>query len=86
MFSGCVKLQLHATIFCAAGEEATRFAGQTVNFNSCFIRTSFTGLQGIAPDLWNYTMVSSLHTTTFGGVGNSLTSLSNYALVPVGWK
>jgi hypothetical protein len=87
-FNGCVKAQLHNTIFCAAGEEGTRFLNKTVNFTSCFTRTSFSGIQGIAPDLWNYNFGTGTPTTTtcFSGAGNSLTSLSNYADVPTAWK
>ncbi|MFA5767332.1 MAG: hypothetical protein WC919_05395 [Candidatus Paceibacterota bacterium] len=87
-FNGCTKAQLHSTIFCAVGEEDTRFLNKTVNFTNCFARTSFSGVQGIAPDLWNYDFGTgaSTKTTCFSGAGNSLTSLSNYADIPVAWK
>lgn len=52
-FYGCTKFQISADIFYAAGEQATRFLNKTVNFANCFYRSSFTGSQGTAPDLWN---------------------------------
>ena len=54
-------------------EQSTRFLNQSVNFESCFERTSFTGTIGEAPDLWNCDF------------GNSLTSISNYSTIPSAW-
>lgn len=87
-FNGCIKLELHTSIFCAAGEEGTRFLNKSVSFSSCFSRTSYSGSQGTAPDLWNYLYGTGTptKTTCFGGAGNSLVSLSNYASIPVTWK
>lgn len=84
-FYGCLKLQLHTTIFCTTGQTATRFSGQTINLTSCFDRASFTGTQGTAPDLWNYTFGTVTSTDCFNGAGNSLTSLTNYASIPAPW-
>ena len=159
-FSNCVKLQVLSNIFYEPGEETTRFLNLTVDFTSVFYRTSFSGVQGVAPNLWTcdfgetitlstapatnwaagdtitgqtsgatalvVSKVSSLvykikqhigtftlgetigvtgvpaklaaqdgshptfsgtpiSTTCFGGAGNSLTSLSNYASIPTGW-
>ena len=50
---GCIKLQQDANMFYGAGEQSTRFLDQAVNFQQCFDRDSFTGIQGTAPDLWN---------------------------------
>jgi hypothetical protein len=63
-------------------------AAWNVNFTNCFNRTTFTGVQGTAPDLWNYNFGTgtSTKTTCYGGAGNSLTSISNYADIPVAWK
>ena len=84
-FQNCLKLQLISDLFCTAGDEATRFAGQTIDFTSCFNRASFTGTQGTAPELWDYTMTSSTKTDCFGGDGNSTISLDNYADIPGTW-
>lgn len=84
-FDGCIAMQQTADIFYAAGEQATRFAGKTVNFTNCFLRGSFTGVQGTAPDLWNCTFTASTKTLCWGNTGNSLTSLTNYASIPVAW-
>ena len=87
VFQGCTKLQLHASIFFGAGEESTRFLNITVSFQDAFNRTSFTGTQGVAPDLWacNFGTGTPTKTTCFGGAGNSETSLSNYASIPIAW-
>lgn len=87
-FSNCPKLQLNANIFYGDGEQATRFLNQSPNFQYCFNRSSFTGVQGVAPDLWNCTFGTGtpIKTLCFGGAGNSLTSISNYASIPSTWK
>lgn len=83
----CPKLQQTANIFYAAGEETTRFLDRSIDFTECFHRNSFTGVQGIAPDLWNCDFGTGTPTKTacFGGAGNSPTSLSNYASIPGDW-
>lgn len=86
-FFYCRKLQLNTSIFCdESSEMATRFAGKTINFTNCFNRDSFTGSQGVAPQLWNYTFGSFTSTTCYAGSGNSATSLSNYSDIPTAWK
>ena len=87
-FYGCAKAQYNINIFYAVGEEGTRFSNKTVNFDSCFYRTSFSGIQGTAPDLWNCDFGTGTPTKTicYGGAGNSLTSLANYDDIPVEWK
>jgi len=87
-FTGCVKLQLNRNIFYADGEQSTRFLNQSISFNACFLRNSFTGIQGEAPDLWNCDFGTGTPITTrcYANSGNSLTSLSNYADIPAGWK
>ena len=86
-FKNCTKLQLNATIFYAVGESGTRFLNQSVSFFYCFFRVSFTGTQGTAPDLWNCNFGTGTPTKTscFAGAGNSITSLDNYADIPVAW-
>jgi len=87
-FYGCNKLQLNAWIFYASGDEDTRFLNQSPDFTSCFERTSFTGTQGTAPALWDCSFGTGTEVSTdcFGGAGNSLTSLDNYASIPSGWR
>lgn len=51
-FFGCLKLQQNANIFYQAGAQATRFLNINSDFEGCFSRASFTGIQGTAPDLW----------------------------------
>lgn len=48
----CPKLRLNKYIFFAAGEESTRFLNRYSSFIECFSRSSFTGTQGSAPELW----------------------------------
>jgi hypothetical protein len=86
-FYNCYKLQLNRNIFYADGEQTTRFLNKSVNFLNCFNRSSFTGVQGEAPDLWNCDFGTETPTKTdaFEGAGNSLISLSNYASIPVDW-
>jgi hypothetical protein len=160
-FYGCTKLQVLSNTFYEPGEEATRFLNRVSDFTSAFSRTSFSGTQGVAPNLWTcdfgetitlslapasdwvggdtitgqtsgatavvVAKVSALvykikqhfgtfslgeivgvtgtptklalqgganptfagtpvSTSCFAGAGNSITSLSNYALIPASWK
>ena len=86
-FYGCNKLQLNPYIFYAAGEQGTRFLNRVSDFTECFSRSSFTGTQGTAPDLWNCNFGTGTPTKTncYSGAGNSLTSLSNYNSIPQSW-
>jgi hypothetical protein len=85
--SMCSKLQLNKNIFYADGEQATRFKNKNTDFTRCFSRTSFTGIQGEAPDLWNCDFGTGTIITTdcFAGAGNTLTSISNYESIPNAW-
>lgn len=83
-FFGCYKLSLREDMF--GHDYANRFAGKTVILINCFSRTSFTGTQGTAPQLWNFTYGSVTRAGCFAGAGNSETSLSNYADIPTDWK
>lgn len=87
-FQGCSKLQVNSDLFYQAGESATRFLNKSVSFSSCFYRTSFSGTIGTAPDLWNCDFGTGTPVTTlcYGGSGNSLSSLSNYASIPGAWR
>ena len=51
-FYGCTKLQVLSNTFYEPGEEATRFLNRVSDFTSAFSRTSFSGTQGVAPNLW----------------------------------
>jgi uncharacterized delta-60 repeat protein len=89
-FQNCDKLQLNRNIFYADGEQSTRFSDvqSSINFDNCFDRVSFTGIQGEAPDLWNcdFGINTVIKTDCFNGAGNSVTSLSNYNSIPIDWK
>jgi len=86
-FDGCNKLQINPWTFYLDGEQSTRFLNQSPNFTNCFNRTTFTGVQGTAPDLWNCDFGTGTPTKTdcFNGDGNNTTSISNYASIPVEW-
>jgi hypothetical protein len=83
-----LKVQFSADIFYPAGEQGIRFLNKSVNFSNCFLRTSFNGIQGTAPDLWNcnFGTGTPIRTGCYSGAGNNVTSLSNYADIPVAWK
>lgn len=89
-FAHCNKLKISPNIWCDdATERTTRFAStpSRMNFTSCFAMDGFTGEQGTAPSLWDYTyddeQLDPLHSTAFAG--NSLSSLSNYGDIPNDW-
>lgn len=86
-FFNDTKLKVGANIFYAAGEETTRFAGNTLtDLSGCFFRNTYTGAAGTAPDLWNCTFGGTLKSSAaFGGAGNSTASLTNYSSIPAGW-
>jgi hypothetical protein len=86
-FSGCTSLKLNRNIFYSDGEEATRFLNKSVNFTSCFSRTSYLGILGEAPELWNCSFGTGTPTKTncFTGSGISITSVSNYCFIPLSW-
>jgi hypothetical protein len=86
-FCDCTKLQINPNTFTLPENKATRFASLgDVIFENTFNRSSFTGTQGTAPDLWNYTFgATPSKPGCFGGRGNSLTSLTNYADIPPAW-
>ena len=62
-----------------------RLANKTLDFSGCFYITSFSGTQGTAPQLWNYTC-SGTPTSSICFLGHSATSLTNYNAIPSGWK
>ncbi len=86
-FQYCRKLQISPWLFYADGEQSTRFLNKSCNFQECFDRSSFTGTQGTAPDLWNcdFGTGSVTKTDCFNGAGNSTTSLTNYNDIPAEW-
>lgn len=85
-FHSCYKLQLNQYIFYASGEENTRFLNKSPSFLNTFYRTSFTGTQGTAPELWNCDFGTGTPVTgAFSGAGNSTTSLTNYSSIPSAW-
>ena len=86
-FSGCTELQINPYTFYSDGEQSTRFLNKSIDFTSCFRRTSFTGIQGTAPELWNCNFGTGTPTRTdcFDGTGNNTTSISNYNDIPIEW-
>jgi len=86
VFWNNIKLSLNTTMFYNPGEESTVFLNKSINWYACFYRTSFSGTQGTAPNIWTCTIGTGTPVITcFGGAGNSSTSLSNYASIPGGW-
>jgi hypothetical protein len=83
VFGECVKLQQIKEIFASIGEEATRFLGKTVDMTGAFKVSSFSGVTGIAPDLWNY---AGTFTKTDCWDGHSVSTISNWDDVPAAWR
>jgi len=81
----CPKLQQNANIFYADGEQATRFLNQSVDFTNCFRVTSYTGDQGVAPDLWNCNFGTGTPIKTDCWQGHSVSTVSNFADIPADW-
>ena len=81
----CPKLQQNANIFYADGEQATRFLNQSVDFTNCFRVTSYTGDQGVAPDLWNCAFGTGTPIKTDCWQGHSVSTVSNFADIPADW-
>jgi hypothetical protein len=52
-FYGNTPLQVGTRDFLPVGGEPTRFLNKMMNFSYCYARSSFAGVQGTAPDLWN---------------------------------
>ena len=86
-FYGCTKLKLSKNLFCDNDtEKNTRFLGQTVSFDGMFYRTSYNGNgAGEVDDIWNYSGSSKSSNLCFGGAGNSVSSIENYADIPSTW-
>jgi hypothetical protein len=51
-FEGCDSLTVNGSVWFRPGEENTRFLNINSDFTNCFGRFSFSGAQGIAPDVW----------------------------------
>ena len=84
-FYSCPKLQQNANIFYADGEQSTRFLNQSVDFTNCFRVTSYTGNQGVAPDLWNCAFGTGTPIKTDCWQGHSVSTVSNFADIPADW-
>ena len=86
-FLGCSGLTLLENCFYEQADKGTRFLNKTVSFSNCFNRSTATGSQGVAPDLWNCNFGTGTPTTDdcFSGDGNSATSLENYKNIPTAW-
>ena len=84
-FRDCVKFQQNANLFYAAGEQSTRFLNKTVNFANCFRISSFSGTQGVAPDLWACDFGTGTPIKTDCWQGHSIASVANFADIPADW-
>lgn len=89
VFFGCSKLSLNPWIFYGPDgsdiDKNNRFLNKTVDFNQSMRVSSFTGIQGTAPDLWNCNFGTGTPTTTSCFVGHSSGSLTNWNDIPVAW-
>ncbi|MFA5692531.1 MAG: hypothetical protein WC907_02845, partial [Acholeplasmataceae bacterium] len=80
-------LTLNSRIFYAGDGLITRFASPvpTQNFTECFKLTGpFTGVQGTAPAMWDYTF-NGTPTSTDCFEGHSAESVTNYYDIPKVW-
>jgi hypothetical protein len=84
-FYGCTKLTLNANIFFADGEAGTRFLNRASNFQECFLLTSFSGTQGVAPALWDCDFGTETPVRTDCFQGHSSSTVSNYSSIPAEW-
>lgn len=76
------------TINWGDGAEDTRFLNQEVIFTNCFHdNADWTGIQGEAPDLWNYDFgtATPIKTDCFSG-WQVAARFSNAAYIPEAWK
>lgn len=86
MFANNTALVVTPWIFYADGEQATRFLNKSVGFDNCFLRTSYTGAQGTAPDLWSCSFGTGTITKAGCFANASLAMYSNVADIPAAWK
>lgn len=86
-FANCPKLQINPYTFYLPSEKATRFLNSGPNFQNTFNRSTFSGIPGVAPDLWNcnFGTGTPIKTNCFAGLGNNTTSITNYADIPNAW-
>lgn len=82
-FLDCINLKVHPQIFYLTGEEASRFAGQSVNFSNCFsAENTIQPRGGTAPILWDCE-------GNFNGTScfaeHSEDSLTNWPIIPSEW-
>jgi hypothetical protein len=85
-FNDCNKLKLNAYIFYNdEPEKLTRFLNQSPDFTKCFYISGFTGVQGTAPELWDCAYGTGTPITPECFDGHSISSLSNYTDIPIGW-
>lgn len=81
-------LVINEWIFCAPGEESTRFLNQSVNFLDTFaVQFSFAAAGSCtAPTLWAYDYGTGTPTPTRCFRGYSATQVTNWASVPAAWR
>ena len=85
-FTATNNCKINANIFCdEATEKTTRFKNVVPNFYMTFVRgATFTGTQGTAPELWNYTYKSAPDGRNCY-LGQSSSTLTNYSNIPNTW-
>ena len=67
-------------------EPTTRFLNQSPDLEEFFeLNGAFTGTQGTAPELWDYTYGTGTPVTTDCFNGQSTSSVDNYADIPTAW-
>jgi len=86
LFYNCPKLQLRADIFGTDYSNRFTYGATGMDFRYTFQLTGgFTGTQGTAPDLWNFTYTDTSVSKTDCFDGHSTSSVDNYASIPAEW-
>jgi hypothetical protein len=87
MFAAIPTLQIRADMFYSEAGRDTRFLGKAVDWSNAFFRTTFTGAQGTAPDLWNCdygeTITLDVAPETDWAAGDTITGQSSGATAEV---
>lgn len=92
--TGCTLLSVGTTLTgeTITGAEVKWYKFKTTTAGNYVFKTiqnaaEITARQGEAPELWDCTFTfTPTKTSCFGGTGNNLVSLSNYASIPAEWR
>ena len=85
-FSGCTNLSLSSNIFGPPEEYGTRFLNKVSDFKYCFYNTGKTSPQGTAPPLWLYDFGTGTPVKTGCFLGQTSSTVTNFADIPANWK